>query len=213
MACESSHEKATGALLIKDYSRAVLLFQQSLDQDPQNIESRQGLILALMGQLEQQDSILASDLKKILHELHTCRLANQNTCLPMVELKLRYENSKIQFQQGHHRQAMMSIDSTLQLSSQHHDLIQEESQSILAHLMNLKALVLIELGRTHDAIDLYYQLIELNPQYIQAYINLGSLLFDEAEYLESSLVLNQGLTIDSHNEYLLFWLEQSLEEL
>lgn len=213
IACESTQDKATSALMIKDYSRAVLLFQQSLDEDPQNIESRQGLILSLVGRLDQQDTISPSDLKVILSELQTCHLASHDHCLPLVELKLRYENSKIQYKSGHYRQALMSIDSTLELSAMHPHLTQQDPQFLVAHLMNLKALILIELNRTHDAIELYYELIEKNPHYIQGYINLGSLLFDEAEYLESSLVLNQGLELDPQNEYLLFWLEQSLEEL
>jgi Flp pilus assembly protein TadD len=59
-------------------------------------------------------------------------------------------------------------------------------------------------GRAADAESALRQAIQVDPQFIEPYVNLGALLVDQRRYQDALVPLAQGLTIDSHDQRILY---------
>jgi tetratricopeptide (TPR) repeat protein len=155
-----------------DAQRAVVIYRQTLEEDPSNARTYYNLALALEKLLDRAGERQA--LKKAIE-------LDPNLSLPPNQLGL------LELEDGNAAAAETLFKTALSLDPQF-----AEAQSNLGVLYGQQ-------GKTKEAETLFRQAVENSPQYAQAYVNLGLILAGQDRFAEAEKEIQNAVRIEPNH--------------
>lgn len=189
---------AQKALDVGDHQRARKVFNELLDQNPASVEARYGLALSWFREGQQK----LDDGQKPL---------------------LNWQEAQKEFQ------ILSQTDSTLKINEWHSlclfylakEFLKEDAEESLVALekallldsnntlaMNLKALILNEIGAYEEAETLWREILAINPQFELAWVYLGNLAWEKGDFAEAYIQWQLGLEQNPSSKQLQEWVKQ-----
>lgn len=206
LSCDDHFDRGQVALGVQDFTRAQIFFSNHLDLQPDHFEARQGYILSLVGLIEQVDSIPSRDWNEVERQISICSRSQGSPCLPTIQFKLNYQLAKYNYRRMRDDQALHRIDKALTII----ELDTVDSQKVVFG-RHLKASILVELGQHNEAIKLLQHNLQQTSVHKGSYALLGSILVEQAEFIEAILILEQGQLNFPNDNSLSYWLNEAYE--
>ena len=204
-------EKGNEALSIKDYSRAAQFFNRSLDQEPTQANARLGLTQVWLNLALDSDSGNAKFLdsayiqvalwKRTL-ELSAKSLADdKQNILFYNQVHLNY--ARYLFFDGLYSRALDVINQTIKVES--------DSAQHLEYLQ-LSSFVYFSKSEDSIALDMGRKLIDIYPEFEPAYLDVGKMYWQVANYEEALVVWSVGQEKFPENEELSYWTLEAMDK-
>ncbi|MCF0222737.1 MAG: tetratricopeptide repeat protein [Fibrobacter sp.] len=192
------------ALKIGDYERAVLNFNQVLDQQPDHRDARYGLALAYYGAAEQAEHMRAPS-----HDLWK-KAAREFEILSKVDLTGRID-ANYSTTLFYLARSTLSINPRANVLSLLDRSIELDSLNYFS--LNLKALILSEQGFVEDAKKIFVYIVTKEPKFASAYLNLGNLYWNMGDVESAWDVWSMGSVKLPENRALAHWTQIAEDSL
>ncbi len=195
---------ADDAFVIKDYRRAITLYEKALWGKPGSLTLRYKLIAALAQSMSTQ-SVQKINLDKSVSQLfEECALV-----APFVmPLKERGAITTTLYKLAHNFQVNDSLGYAAKIAE---SIVALDAESFQAR--NLLGFVYAQQGKVIKAEQMYTGLLNDNNTFVSAYINLGNLQWSQNRIEDAYITWSLGIEVAPQNEYLKEWVVNAEEEL
>ncbi len=203
--CWNSVDKlADDAFAIKDYRRAITLYDKALWSKPRNVSLRYKLIAAIT------QSMSAESVQKITVHKSVARLYEECALVApfVMPFKERDAVTTALYKLAHDFQVNDSLAYAVKIAKA---IIALDAESFQAR--NLLGFVYAQQGRFDEAEQMYTGLLNDNNGFISAYINLGNLQWSQNRVEDAYITWSLGIEVAPQNEYLKEWVVNAEEEL
>lgn len=204
-------EQGNQALSVKDYSRAIVSFNNSLDQIPSQPEARFGLARSFHSLASNsgssQLSLLDSAYNQVGFWKRAVELKNgsfeKNVDYQSFYNKVHVEYAVQLFKKGIYSQSLNVLNNTIS--------IEKDSVNYLGYL---QVTSFIYFSRSQDsiAIELGRLLIESYPEFESGYLDVGKMYWQVEDYEEALIVWSVGQERFPKNEELSYWVLEAMDK-
>ena len=201
---EDIKTKAQQCLNIEDYDRAILFFNQYLDQSPMDKDARYGLALAHYSLANLEDIEKESTgtyWKNTIQAFHILNKMGMTQDMKEIYSNAYYKLARYYVFQNDLSETLDALENALQHHSQNY------------YALNLKGYIYSQNSSFDEAEMIFNRVIEEAPGFISPYINLGNQQWKQKKYEDAYVSWSMGLSIDSTNSYLKKWLTVAEEKL
>jgi tetratricopeptide (TPR) repeat protein len=207
---KSLENKGKICLELEDYARAKSFYHQGIEANPQSFESRYGYALSLSGLLSEKQKWAKTQAEEWLEVTNAYK-----TAYVLYEQLHQKEIEAASFKK-YYRSSLYTLAKLLYQDQKYYsslETLEELDRLKLSHAksVHLQGTLYYQLGFEEEAEDLFYEAIERDSSYTNAYLSLGSLLMEQGFQEEAMNVLNRVQNMYPNNTSLYLRVQKILE--